>query len=443
MLLGALTLLSILGTVLPQQDRIGPFAYSQWAAGNPGPAWLARALSLGSLYSEWWFLAIFALLYVNTLACTLPQLRAAYRRASTNLRLDLPEDQPPYCDVAFCESSAEALDSAARMLGRKGYLVVPRAGGIAARKGSLAPWGSPVFHLGLIVLLSGMAISGLFHFTGYIEIGEGQTFVDEPSGYLQRSQGPLFGLVLPFDQIRLPGLGHQGFAVQLDRFTAINSNWREGIPRDLTSEVTISQSRVTVWRAAISINRPADRDGLELYQTSMFGLAPLFRLTFPDGSQQNGMVYLTSRGDGTYENSLHLPGSSYRMTLRARDGDRGVDAEVFERKLRVASGRLEPGGSLRVDDATLTFMDLRRWTGLQVVNQPGDAILYTGFALVAIGLFAIFLLVHKQVWVTVVEGPGGPVLRIWCRGSRLQALFAAEMDEIAEDLRLTLGRIAK
>ncbi|HEX9015989.1 MAG TPA: cytochrome c biogenesis protein ResB [Chloroflexota bacterium] len=442
-LLVALTMLSALGALLPQQDRVGPVAYAQWVRANPSIAWLARLVSLDSLYSSWWFLALFAMLYLNTLACTLPQFRAAYRRTSRLPELSLPALFPANAEFPLASTTAEALDTAALVLRRRGLKVETRSDGVAASKGSLAPWGSPLFHLGLVVLMTGAALGGLFRFTGYVEVGEGQAFVDAAPSYLQRSQGPLFDRSLPFGQGLLPGLGHQGFTIQLDRFTATRSTWREGTPADLASEVTIVDRGGAVSRTSVSINQPADQDGLRIYQTANSGVAPVFLLELPSGERQMGMVYLSSTGDGHYENSLNLPGGSYKMTVKARDGDSAVDIDVFERKLHVVSGHLEPGRSLRIDDATLTVQEVRRWTGLRVVNEAGDIVMYAGFALVAIGLLLIFLLVHRQVWATVADGPEGPVLRLWGRAPRLRALFAIEMEEISRDLEVSLGVASK
>ncbi len=428
-LLIGLGLLPIAGTIFPQQDRVGPMAYGQWAQANPRLAQLAARLSLDSLYSAWWFSALFALLGANTLACTLPQLRGAFLRTVRRPSPAGLDRRPATRQLPLRCHPGEALSVAEAELRSRGYRVMPLAGGLLGQKGILGVWGSPLFHLGLVVVLTGAMVGGLLHFSGYVEVAEGQGFLEEKGAYLQQTQGPLFGRLGPLVE------GHRGFALQLDRFAATGSNWGSGISSDLVSEVTLLEDGRQVRRSAIRINEPLEYRGLKIYQTGAFGPAPVFQLELPDGSRDSGVVNLARQGDDQYGNSLYLPGTGYRMTVRAREGDAAVEVEIFERKLSLLRSRLQPGQSVEIDDVRLTLSELRRWTGLRIVADPGIIILYPGFALVILGLALSFLVVPREIWVATGELQDGSVLQLGGRSPRLKALFAAEFEGLAEALQ--------
>ena len=449
-LLMGLGVLALLGTVLPQQERVGPVAYQQWVQANPGTADLMRLLSLDSLYSAWWFLALFALLYANTLACTLPQLRSAFLR-TVRQHSPAPLDLSPAASsthgvavfpIPTTVATGTVLVRAAEVLRRRRYHVAPpgelspmRGRRLVGRKGTLAVWGSPLFHLGLVVVLTGAAAGGLLRFSGYLEIADGQQFVESKLSYLQQSQGPLFDHSLTFGPVALTAEGHRGFTVRMDRLTATTSSWREGVPSDVASQVTLLEEGREVRHADLRINEPLEHRGIKLYQSGMFGLAPIFQLELPDGRGSTGAVYLSRQGHDRYENSLYLPGTSYHMTVRAREGDQGVEVEIFERKFSLWSGRLEPGQAAQFDQVSLKLEDLRRWTGLRVVADPGMIPVYLGFGLVLLGLAISVLVLRREVWVVVAESSEGRVVQVGGRAPRLKALFAAELQEMAEALR--------
>ncbi len=436
-LLALLAFAAGLGAALPQIDRVGPLAYGEWTQDNPLLARLAALLGLDALYSSWWFLGLFALLYVNTLACTLPQLRRAFALATRPPVLAAPGRRHAAHEISTGQQAEDALASAARLLQARGYRVAPLPGSLDARKGTVAVWGSPIFHLGLVVVLTGAAIAGLFRFSGYVELGEGQGFANRAGAYTQATAGPLFNRFVAIGPLRL-GEGYRDFAIQLDRFSVTPSNWGGGIASQLASEVRVVEGGQEVGRTVIRVNEPLEYGGMWIYPTPLHGPAPIFEVVLPDGSAESGMVNLADAGDGRYENTVALPGTTLQMTVRATEGSQDLKVEVTERKYPRFAGQLAPGGSATVRDVTLTYREMRQWTALRVENDPGTAPMYAGFALTIAGLALGYLFERREVWIESTNCSGGTSLRLGGNAPRLRALFAAELEELATTLRGTL-----
>src|SRR5437588_10772989 len=146
-----------------------------------------------------WFAATYLLLFVSLIGCLVPRIRlhtrALRRRPPAAprhlLRLstssDWTESRPP-ADVLAAATAA--LKSA-----RWRTDVRTEADGavsVAAEKGYLRETGNLVFHVALLVLLTGIALGGLFGYKGTVLVTDGSGFANVRSSYDVFSPSRLF-----------------------------------------------------------------------------------------------------------------------------------------------------------------------------------------------------------------------------------------------------------
>jgi cytochrome c biogenesis protein len=184
-LLLLLSVAAVPGSIFPQRS-IDAAKVADFLASNPtvGP-WLDR-LGFFDVYSSVWFSAIYLLLVVSLVGCIVPRsrlhwhtLRARPPRAPRNLtRLD------QYIELTYPGDAAAARSAAAEALRRKRFRVISHDDEtVSAESGYLRETGNLVFHIGLCVVIIGVAIGHLFGWRGDVIVTEGETFSSTLSSY--------------------------------------------------------------------------------------------------------------------------------------------------------------------------------------------------------------------------------------------------------------------
>lgn len=414
------------------------------ATGQPSFSSIAEFIGLDRLFSTWWFLLLVGALYLNTLACTINQVELGvnlyFRRPIFLSRTALSSTKEAF--LMDLEKGADNINEKIELvLKRHGYRTVifptgdstnrqdsPPIARIYAEKGRLGVLGSPILHIGLLLALTAVGWSALMRFTGYVEVGEGQLFTDTNAAYLQYSEGPLFGN------------RYGGFDLRVDRVT-IKDPIAYGRFMDETAEsdVTIWEGSKKVAGGTLVVNNSLEYKGKRIFQTSLFGPAVLLQTVYQDGSGERGMVNLTRDENGIFGNTLYLPRSIYKATLLMDSVDGDVNIEIRWRDDLLYSGPIKPGQRLDMDGVSLSLIDRRHWTGLRVVSDQSQPLLFGGFLITVIGLFVCAAVSRRQIWL-LVEGIGDNH-RIAGAGitRKHSELFAEEFNEIQSVLRASIG----
>ena len=87
------------------------------------------------------------------------------------------------------------------------------------------------------------------------------------------------------------------------------------------------------------------------------------------------------------------------------------------------------------DNITITFTGYRQYTGLQVAKDPGIPIVYSGSALVMLGLFLSFYIFPRRIWAKITPASGGCRVLLTGATSRFPARLAEEIRELEEELK--------
>lgn len=408
-LLGLVALAAGIGTVFPQLnlDPQGARAVS--------PVW--QRLGFTQVYSTVWFRLLMGLLCINLIVCSAQRFQGIYRRT---FALKPPEKISAVPDKVQMriKGESEALKSALQTsLRRHGYKVVSKTGdsgwsfvGIKRRLGN---WGSLISHISFVVLVIGAILGTTMGFKGFLMAGAGTT--------------------IPLNTINIAkGKVTQDFKVHIysaeDRFLADGSrdNWY--------TDMGIIENGQEVIRKTISVNHPLSYKGVTFYQASFANGASLT----VDINGQKLPVTLQDRGGNYYQ----APGTDLYLLAAAIKNDPQNPLLYFhvykgESVDPVQTGQLSAGQTIEVQGTYKITLDGNiGFTGLQVKQDPGVAVVWLGCGLLIFGLLLSFY------WRTMVvsgvfqsnQGAEGELVMGAMSGKAAGGL-QGELDRLIQDIQ--------
>lgn len=404
-----------LGTLIPQGN---PPAFYQYAYG-PWRAGMIRFFQLNSIFRSWVFLIPTFLLTISLLACVVNRWRPAWRQVTTVHYRYQEED---YTDTTASKSLAaanprEILAALAGACRRRHYraFTITREGRLYlyADRGRYGILGSLLTHLSVVLIVAGALYSGLAGFRGYVNIPAGAT-------------------------VAIP---RAGFAARLDAFRI--DYYSDGTPKQYYSTLTVVDAGREVEQRVIAVNSPLTYKGVTLYQASygwaVDGVLKIrgreLQFTAPDRETipltDDLRLKAVFYPDYVTDPAGH-PGSrssrpdNPRVGYFLMQGDRVISYSI--------AGLNEPLGA--GNGLGLTFTGYRRYTGLKVAHDPGIPVVYTGAALLFLGLCLSFYVRRRQIWGMIIPAEGGCRVLLAGVAPRQPAGLAGELEEL-------LGEIAE
>ncbi len=342
-----LIVFSLAGVLLPQESLFASDTIARWQEDHPLVTSLLGPLGLFRVFHSIPFLVTIVLLAINTLACTVVH--------------------------------------------------IVKEGGLCALKGPTAVRNLAfiVLHLSLVGLMAGGFLSAAARLDGYIVLTEGQGFRETHGSYTRLQEGPLRR-----EQ-------HKGFALRLEKVEiTYEQKW---FPVEVTSRLGILPNGSEREQAVVRVNRPLDYRGFSFTQDQT-GFSP--RLVIRH--RQRGRVLVdsfvalktfpTDRGR-QYRDFLPLPLFKQRVIVTLYPAYIMVDGQVEKSgeepdnplllvEMENENGWVQPvghilqGDTISVEDYTVTFAGLRRWSSFRVVQDPGYPVAWVALWL---GVAAIVL----------------------------------------------------
>jgi cytochrome c biogenesis protein len=452
-LLFLLALASVPGSLLPQRP-LNPIKVDNYIADHPGLSRVLDAAGFFDVFAAPWFAAIYLLLFVSLLGCVVPRLRL-HARAMLAPPPVVPRRLERLPAAGSYEATGEPAAVAAEARRRlRGWRTVTRqepAGvvTVAAERGYLRETGNLVFHTALVVLLAGIAAGRLWGYQGTVLVTEGDAGICNTM--------PLYDSFRPGRLV--DGSGLAPFCIdKLDDFTATYDP--DGTPAEFRADITYTVGDDgTPQRYALKVNEPLRVDGVRVYLVS-HGFSPRFTVRTPQGKVvsdvsapflpqdgtllSEGAVKLLDEvrpqlalyglfapaaidpGDGTIRSASAQPVAPgvaivvYRGNLGLDSGRPqsvyGIDQRQVDRGAlkEVATAKLAPGGSTKLDDGTtITFDGYREWATIQVNRDPGQLSVLIAAAAVVLGLLLSLAVRRRRVFLRITplgaasSGPPG------------------------------------
>lgn len=376
----AIALVSISGTVIEQGESL-EFYRANYPE-DPAlfgflTAQVILKLGLDHVYSTWWFLSLLILFGSSLTACTFNRQIPALKGARNWKFYHQPRQfQKLAFSIELDRGSPETLIP---LLEKQGYRVFQDQDALYARKGIIGRIGPIVVHLGLIIVLLG-AIWGAF--TGFLAqemIPSGETF--QVTNIF--SAGKLANQSIPTD-----------WSVKVNRFW-IDYSPKGEVDQFYSDLSVVDQQGKELKRDTIYVNKPLRYDGVTFYQTN-WGIAavkvqlnnsPIFQLPMallktPNQARLWG-TWIPTKPDLSEGVSLITKDLQGTILIYGPDGQ--------------LINAIRPGMGLEINGVTLKVLELVGSTGLQIKADPGVPIVYTGFALLMMGVVMSYVS-HAQIW---------------------------------------------
>lgn len=413
LLLLVIALFSVTGTVIEQGQPLSFYQanYPEHPALFGFLSWqVILTLGLDHVYRTWWFLALLILFGSSLTACTFKRQLPALRWFSRTWNFyTQPRQFQKFALSAEVEQAS--MSDLIPLLEQRRYRIFQQGNALYAHKGLMGRIGPIVVHVGILVILAGAIFGAMTGFFAQEMVPSGQTFqvrniVDA---------GPWAAAQIPKD-----------WSVKVNRF------WIDYTPDGTIDQFysdlsVLDRNHTEVDRQTIYVNKPLRYKGVTFYQAD-WGIAGIrFRLNnSPVLELPMGLLNTGGAGRlwGTWLPTK--PDLSEGLSVIAKDLQGTL--LLYDMQGRLVS-TVRSGMSTDINGVTLSIVDVIGSTGLQIKADPGIPIVYTGFALLMVGVMMSYIS-HSQIWALQTQDG----FYIGGKTNRAQVAFEREMLAILEQL---------
>jgi len=431
-LLIVITLASILGTLVPQHRTP-----EEYQAGYGELSGLLMRLEITQLYQSWWYVSLLFLFALNTIVCTLTRLGPKLKQTFTPTILAIPKQITRYREHKKFEKPGDLKSIGTQLrhiLKKRHYRIKEeekeKIRYVLAQKKTLGLFGSDIVHTGILVILLGGILSGLWGFRRTINITEGST-VEVPQA---------------------------DFQIRMDKF--VTEFYPSGVVKDWKSTLTLIDSGQEQMRKTIEVNHPLSYQGFVFYQSS-YGwdwnnprLDILVRETGEETQAERIQIsigekhllkdsktevtalrfvpdFVITEGNRVATRSQQ-PNNPAVYLESQRNGEIIFRGWIFSKYPKFSQSH--EGGE---QDTSFVLQDFQatQYSGIQVTKDPGTNVIWVGCTMLMLGLFAAFYWPSRKLRFQLIGS--GPRTEILVGGTSKKGReeFHKEFQSIISELR--------
>lgn len=426
--------------LVPQVSDKSPSYFEEWKLKSPKTFYIVNLLQLNRVYTSVWFLAIVFIILLSLGYCIYLQVKRNLKRKQF-----IPPAEGGW-DLIDTGCIVEH-DSLIKFMRKRRYKLVHSSSFIVRSnneqstmnnqqtlvfsKNSISRWGGVIFHSGLFLIIVAGIIALAFQERGFVRIMEGEVFSGRHDDFLVKELGVFESR---FD---VP------FKTTLSQFN--HEYWDTEQLKSISSSVILIDSKGNAYEDTIAVNNPVKYKGVNIYQSSNYGYALFFLLKRPDGSE-NGAIFLLDAPDRQtkpFKGSFDFPEIPYIFKIKFYPDIsmnsfylgrpilylkvvKGVSQVIFD-------GLIIPGDVVNIEGNLLKFFNISSWSGLIYVKGFDMSIAYSGLFISCLGATIIFLLPHKEIFIS----QKGSVLSLYGRTNRYKPLFLEEVERIKGEILIS------
>jgi cytochrome c biogenesis protein ResB len=382
-LIGLLLLAVAAGGTLPQTNRLSPEQLSAWFSEWPIASAVLDTVGLSNVFGSWWFLLLVLLLLLNMTAGI--SLSISYRLAQYS-----GTRQPRY----LLRGEGSLPDLALLMVGRQKEDRV-------YQRGLLGLIGTPLFHLGIALIVLAALWSAWEGYGAHFELSEGESY----AGQTER---------LKTDK----GWSHTVKFDALLRLDSVHVEMKDGkYLIDLKAKFSVQSKEGRVRHEVVETNKPLAISGYRLYPNNTMGYSAVFDRILPSGERRGLFIHfqapISSWGKPySLERNLPLEFGKIplfsRMTL-SRDKTERLALTVAKAGKEIAKGDLEPGDVLDLGEYKLQFRGAVPWLGFYLASDRPMWMFFCAIVVTLLG-YLLHLLIRFQRVEMVTSETGWQVM---------------------------------
>lgn len=417
---------------MPQKADLSKEAYETWRSSNPTLSVISETLGFTHVFTSFWFITVLLVLFLSLVACEYTQAKTAFKslRAPFVISQEVPI-RLPFERKILGKDRKEICVALGSVLKQRRFKVInanyENESQLRARRFYFGWLGSPLFHLGLILILIGAIISAATRMQGYFELGEGQTLAESHSSYIKLEEGPFFK-----EQ-------HKEFEIELNKF--VDEYWPNGALRRVQSEITLFDQGVSKYRGTIEVNEPLKCKGAIIYQSyRYFGYATKLTLHSRGEPASTGLVYFPRSSGGTAETIIYPPETDYSIDARLFYEKKPAILQLHVKREgeTVYTGTIKLSQAANFEETSLRFDEVLRWSGFSIVQDRGVSIILNSFWLSFAALLMIIFFTPQELVFTITDSVDGVIVRSGGRGKRRRLAWGQDVKAVAEEVLLNL-----
>ncbi|GEM_PF-2985688 len=363
------------------------------------------------VYHSMPFRILIGILALNLIFCSLYRLPMVWRRTKAqdrNFAERIPARSRALAELSVSEDDAIAAAGhvLSALAGRVKRADLEGRTILYTRQRAYARFGPYLIHLAVLVIIIGGLIGSSFGFKGLIQLYEGE-MTDTAWSPDGRQGIPL------------------GFTIQCREFSV--EYYESGIPRAYRTRLAVikedgeggenGEDGEVADERVIEVNHPWFYRGIGFYQQT-WGQDRLYRMratSLKDASTVSAEIALGERFEVPDADLVFIPAMDLsEMRQEGLEIDSDIFVHVFLKEKFQGHIGIKQGIPREISGYSLELecSPARTWTGLEVVKDPGIPLIWTGFAIICLGLVFSFLLKHQCFWITVkgVKKDGEKVL---------------------------------
>ena len=401
---GLLVALFFVSTIVPSVGEEGAVPGRPEGGAATPFARISDALGLDHLFTSPVFLFLVVLAMASLTVVLKDQLAKAWRLRGGASRAAGPSGAPYRREEFFPgEIAAEAFPTGVRIRGAAGV------------------WGSPLFHLGILLIVLAGILRALFGADAVVDLLAGETLLPRSDPYGKQWPGLLarpFAFPVP---VRLEEL-------HVTRYPSGETRWAEGTLR--LGEGPASSV------VPIAVNGPVTRAYHTLYLRTTGGAAVLVDVQHGSGGERHAIL-LRETGRGAEGTARLGDGTLLRATSNG-GGIGWIPERIDVRALRSGAlagvAQLGRAEALTLPDGTrVVVAEIVPWAQFSGRRDVATPVVYIGFLFVCMGGLLMMAVVRVESGTATETVRGGVKLTVWMRPQRFVPLFAQAFDDLWND----------